>query len=275
MLRRCWVLAVLATVTLLALTEGAQAAEWDGHSAGDNVNVEGRDHSGGGRGEIQIDPNVQYKSSDSCRPDDEVRVLITCANGRIQDFTDCPDGESLPPRWMRVRDDEGSPWGPWMLLSTFACPGEPGYPTVTERDLRSLQIAAPPISVQPPNGWTLTGVDTVFFTRAAPQRFRVALLGYPVDVEVTPGRYSWDFGDWTAPLETTRPGAPWPHATITHAYRAAGSVVPRLTSTWHGRFRVVGHRTWQAVTGTATTTSTAPGLEVFPARTHRVVDPLP
>lgn len=144
------------------------------------------------------------------------------------------------------------------------------------RALATLTISPSPIVVQPPDGWTLVNVPTITYTQPAEQVLDTTLLGISVQIRATPRSFTWDYGDGTAPLSTTDPGAAYPHHTVAHTYdEPAEQVQIALTTTWSGQFRITGTPTWTDVTGTATTTSTADPLRVYEARSRLVTDNLP
>ena len=92
-------------------------------------------------------------------------------------------------------------------------------------------------------------------------------------MRATPARFTWTFGDASAPLATTDPGKPYPDATIAHAYRAAGVHRIGLTTAWTGEFLVDGFSTWLPIDGTAQTRATSRPLTVYTARSRLVAGP--
>ncbi|RXR26366.1 hypothetical protein EQW78_01645 [Oerskovia turbata] len=145
-----------------------------------------------------------------------------------------------------------------------------------ERALATLDITPSPVSVQPPDGWTLVNIPTITHTTDDSQELATTLLGIPVTLRVEPDTFTWDYDDTTPPLVTTDPGAPYPDHTVHHTYtQPADQVTITLTTTWTARFRITGAPTWTAISGTATTTSTAAPLQVHEARSRLVTDPLP
>jgi hypothetical protein len=145
--------------------------------------------------------------------------------------------------------------------------------TVSAEQFARLPLAPSPITVQPPHGWAFVNMDTIVYTDAASQVLPTTVLGFGVEVEATPIRYTVDFGDGSEPLVTEDPGAPWPNPTITHVYTQPGQVTITVSTTWSGRFRVLGYTGWRPVLGYATTTSAAPPLDILEARTHLVSGP--
>jgi len=137
-----------------------------------------------------------------------------------------------------------------------------------------LPLVASALSVQPRSGWALVNLDTIAFSDGAGQTLAATVLGTDVVVRAVPAGYRWDFGDGSAPLSTTQPGAPYPHATITHQYRHEETVRITLTTTWRADFQVVGSGTWEPVDGTATTQSSSAPLTIYTAVPHLVADPV-
>ena len=204
------------------------------------------------------------------------------------DTPDCPGGATpvaravcasglvgLSPLWRRTVDPAAaSGWTPWLLVAgSSTCPGDAGFPAITAADLQRLPLVPSTIGIEPPTGWTLANVPTIVFTANPTQTLRTTVLGVGVSVRATPSTFTWDFDDDTAPVSTTDPGARYPHATITHTYRAAGTHRLTLTTGWTGQFLVDGYSTWQPITGTARTTTTSDPLSVLTPRPHLVADP--
>ena len=120
--------------------------------------------------------------------------------------------------------------------------------------------------VQPPDGFTLVGFATNFYTaNAAPTTQPVTLLGQRIEIEATPTSYLWQFGDGTSETTST-PGAAYPDLQITHQYRHAHVTVhPRVDTTYAGRYRL-GNGSWQTIPGTLTVIGAAGNLRVGEAQ---------
>ena len=183
----------------------------------------------------------------------------------------CDAGPATLPLWRQARPALTVPWTglPWQLVRGYGCP-EDVVPPMTAEDFRRLPLPAPTLTVQPARTWVLVNKPTIVYTDATPVRLQTDLLGHPMEVEATPSRFTYDFGDGSAPLTTTSPGAPWPHHDTSHVYRRLGSRSITLTTTWSGRYRPVGTTVWHAVPGTATTTVTSPPFTVEELRSHLV-----
>jgi hypothetical protein len=91
----------------------------------------------------------------------------------------------------------------------------------------------------------------------------VTLLGQRVDLRITPSRFGWVFGDGEG-VATTTAGAPFPDLDITHGYRRAGRVGPRVDTTYAAMFSVNGGP-WRDVAGTVTIPGEPVDLEVVTA----------
>ena len=183
----------------------------------------------------------------------------------------CDAGVPTLPLWRQTRPTVTTPWTglPWQMVRGYGCP-EDVVPPMTAEDFRRLPLPAPALTVQPARGWVLVNKDTIVYTDPAVVHLTTDLLGYPMEVEATPSRFTYDFGDGSAPLSTTSPGAPWPHQDTAHVYRQLGTRAITLTTTWSGRYRVVGTTVWHDVNGTATTTATSAPFEVQELRAYLV-----
>lgn len=151
----------------------------------------------------------------------------------------------------------------------YYCPetGVTAQPQITNalvlRALRRIDLPQSELSVQPTNGRTLVNFDTNFYTEQGPFTRTVRLLGQRVELRIWPSQYRWVFGDGDD-LASESAGAPYPHLLVTHDYRRAGSVSPRVDTTYAARFRVNGGP-WRDVDGTVTIPGDPVGLDVVEA----------
>lgn len=61
---------------------------------------------------------------------------------------------------------------------------------------------------------------------------------------------------------------------MAHVYSSAADAVEiSLTTTWQGSFRINGTGPWLPVSGYATTTATAPAVEIVAMEVHLVPNP--
>lgn len=137
-------------------------------------------------------------------------------------------------------------------------------PQVTEGDIRRTvsEIPMPSLQIQvQPGERTLVNVPTIFHTDPRTLRESVTLLGFDIDVEATPTRYTWHLGDGTS-KSTTKPGRPYPAKDVTHTYRrVADEVRPRVDTTYSVRYRVDGGA-WAPLGQTLTAQGAPTSLEV-------------
>ena len=88
--------------------------------------------------------------------------------------------------------------------------------------------------------YTNAGVPTIVYAATPSQTHTASLFGREVVITLTASQYSYDFGDGTAPLVTSRAGEPWrrgnKEARLTHHYEETTSGGERrvitLTTTW-------------------------------------------
>jgi hypothetical protein len=148
----------------------------------------------------------------------------------------------------------GTGFGPWVsvfsgCVDVTALDPAPS-PAEVYRYFRTLPLPELTTKQQPP-GNALVNLPVIFFTDSpTTQTFTVDIRGFRVAITATASGFTWHTGDGTA-LTSTDPGAPYPHQTVTHVYRA-GSYTASLTATWSATFTVDGGPA-QQVPGTTTT----------------------
>lgn len=220
--------------------------------------------------ECHFNLNSRISERELCMRDTEVlHELLGC---EMEEFVVFPTGR-------RLRDSGGGSPGPWEQVGEMRCVAPETESTVdlqaaVEAEFARLPITPAPIAVQPDRGWTFVNVPTVVYSSSVPQVLTTELLGTQVEVEVTPASFNWDFDDDTALLETTDPGQPYPNQTVYHIYGSSGVSEISLTTTWAGKYRTNAGSPWISVTGTASTITTAPVLEVREATARLIEDPL-
>ena len=182
-------------------------------------------------------------------------VLYTYGAYR-QVITDCEGagGTEYAPYFERV---EGGPVDPREVRVQVI--------TVTREEVQRIIVDSGELIVQPGRPWVLVNAETVAMTDAAERIVGTQVLEVDVEVRVTPVLYTWDFGDGSAPLTGTDPGAPWPNHTVSHVYETPGTVTISLRTEWDAAFRVAGTSTWLPVAGRAVTTQSTDPIEVLTA----------
>lgn len=276
------VLCLGATLTLLLSTSLAVSDDnvWDGESHDDQVvvgsTVVSANHEPGSGATSATPPTYELMRKPLCVHAAEYPYrAITCLDSDDILSITCTDGtEATPPLWRRDQLADGSGWSQWRMLDYYRCPEDIAMATVVAREFQTLTIAPSGISIEPPNGWTLAGLDTVVFAEHANRTLRATILGQGVTIRAIAQSYAWDFGDGSAPLSTADPGRPYPNASISHVYRAAATRTIRLTTTWSGEYLVDGFTGWLPVGGTAATVSTSAPLRVHTAESRLVDGPV-
>lgn len=196
-------------------------------------------------------------------------AVLPCADVPPDDeLPECDDAGVLEPLLRRTRATPETAWGPWYVLSDWACRGDL-VPALTAEDFCDLPLAPPALHMEPDRAQVLVNMPTIVYSDDGMQTLRTQLLGYDVDVEARPSSYRWDFGDGSQ-RTTTTPGRPYPAKDVAHTYRTTGTQRITLTVTWSGRYRVVGVTGWQDVDGTATTSATTPEFTVVERRARLV-----
>lgn len=180
----------------------------------------------------------------------------------------CPEGEVLRAALFRRE----SPSDPWMFVEQASC--ERDLSGAVAAEFARLALRSSVVGVQPSGGWSLVNLPTIVYADGATQEYAATVLGTPVVIRATPIAYSWDFGEGLDPLVTTDPGRPYPDQTVSRPYGKPGTYAVTLTTTWSAQYRTDGAVDWLPVAGTATTTTAAPPLTVYEARSHLVADPL-
>lgn len=140
-------------------------------------------------------------------------------------------------------------------------------PALVLQEFRRVPLPAPQLSIQPPNGKTLIGLETIFSTRAEPFTRTLTLLGQQVTLRIKPSSFLWHHGDSTSQT-TDSAGKPWNHdepdidGYLTHIYEHTGEVRPSVEVTWSAEYRV-GGGAWQPVNGTVTRAGAPVPLQVL------------
>ena len=281
---------VLSSTLVAGLASGSDSIDFDSKAEQDSIDVVATDgQSGGGQGARNGDgslPSVERRAAlgANCAVGDTIvasSLVDPCEDGQLSSSVgfECDPGdirrEPVAERtWTNNPDGSVSNLSQWTLISTWECTTPAEIAAAAEAEFARLTITPSPVTIQPPDGWTLVNVDTITYTSRTPQTFTTTLLGIPVTIEATPVAFTWDYDDGTAPVTTADPGQAYPRHTVAHVYTQEATATITLATTWHGRFQITGTTTWTPITGTATTTTTAPPLTIHEARSRLVTDPL-
>ena len=117
----------------------------------------------------------------------------------------------------------------------------PSTETIVRTALARVPVSGAGLSWQPrKKSYTNAGVPTIVYAASPTQSHATSLFGHEVSITLTASQYSYDFGDGTAPLVTSRAGEPWrrgnKEARLTHHYEQVTRGDERrtitLTTTW-------------------------------------------
>lgn len=270
-----WALATLVTINCASAAHAGMNGEADGSAIklGAQEGVTQERGTPAADAEQRLLETVRHPSCTPSSIDTTTDLNGPCANtdGQVA-LPFCEGLAPVLPQWVRRRETPSSPWSPWEQAVAWSSPQDQ-LPVLTLEDFRRLPLVPLPLRIQPDRPEVLVNIATITMTEATTQHFTTDLLGYPVEVEATPSAFVWDYGDGTDPLRTTSPGHPWPDHDVFHEYRAPGTYTITLTTELTGRYRLVGSTTWHDVTGTATTTTTAPLLTAVERKSHLVSGP--
>ena len=160
--------------------------------------------------------------------------------GTIPVSVRCDDTPSVTIVWVPV--DGGTP--PDIVVNVL--PSDPGAPSLVAEDLFGI-VPLPPIFLRANPGTGLVAMPAWFWVEGyggIPLYGSETLGGTTVEVEITPQRYDWHFGDGGF-LSTGSLGRPYPdESDIQHTYEqsslgAGGQFEIRLEITFAGQFRVI------------------------------------
>ncbi len=117
-------------------------------------------------------------------------------------------------------------------------------PTLTWQSVASQirRVGVPAGEVVAPE-FTLVNLDTTFYTEPRPIDRTLDIIGYAVEVQISPVRFLWHWGDGESQTTHT-PGQPYPSTEITHTYLRAtdesASLSVSVDVTYSARYRVDG-----------------------------------
>ncbi len=109
------------------------------------------------------------------------------------------------------------------------------------------RVGVPANEVHAPR-FTLVNLKTTFYTKPQAMTRSLHLVGFDVDVRVTPTSYVWHWGDGATSTSST-PGRPYPSTLVTHTYEhATHDHRMRLSvdTVYTARYRVDGG-SWQQI----------------------------
>ncbi|MHA7132749.1 hypothetical protein [Oerskovia turbata] len=285
----------VASLAYAGLLSVSSPIDFDGKADRDSIDVVATDVSGDGSvhrprdaGGVPVSVEYRRMPASLCHTGEVMSGMGqvgSCRQGEVEGGYQvvCAVGEvALEPvfsrSWTNNPDGTISGLSDWVLHNAGDCVGSVDLAPLVEAEFARLPVAPSPVTVQPGRGWTVVNIPTITYTSAHPQVFTTTLLGIALTIEAVPRDYTWDYGDATDPVVTTDPGAPYPdhtvHHTYTHPTDPNAPTTITLTTTWTGRFQITGTPTWTPITGTATTTTTAPPLTIHEARSRLVTDPL-
>lgn len=147
-------------------------------------------------------------------------------------------------------------------------------PGMVAAAFRRVPLPSSSLTIAPPGGRTLVGLDTILSTEATPFAETLTLLGQQVELDISPAEFTWHHGDGTS-QSTDEPGIPYAEGRpmsdyVSHQYSAvADRLALRVDTTWSARFRVNGGP-WQDVGDTVTIEGDAVALEVVEAEPNLV-----
>jgi hypothetical protein len=135
------------------------------------------------------------------------------------------------------------------------------------------RVGVPAAHVNAP-GFTLVNLRTTFYTEPQAVSRSLQLVGFDVDVHVTPSSYTWHWGDGST-SSTTTPGRPYPSTDVTHTFEHATRDGPALQvsvdATYTAQYRVDGGP-WLRIPDTLTIAGPSTSLPVKQASAVLVAD---
>lgn len=167
-----------------------------------------------------------------------------------------------------VRDEEHAyGWCPTEQAAADPLPG------AVARAFAEVPVPAAVLSIQPPKGKTLVGLEAIFSTTTGAFTRSLRLLGRRIELRITPSSFTWHHGDGTTQT-TDWPGRAWDgnddmDRYLTHTYQHTGTVHPSVTVTWSATWRI-GNGPWRSVDGTVTKAGETADLTVVEAEPELV-----
>ncbi|MDO8338742.1 MAG: hypothetical protein Q7T15_10880 [Microcella sp.] len=133
----------------------------------------------------------------------------------------------------------------------------PGTPGITIRDVASFRPELATLSSEP-SGWAVRGLDANILATGGSSVRTGELFGTVAEVRFTPVAYLFDYGDGSAPLSTSTPGATWASLGLdefdptptSHAYAASGTYTVTLLVDYAAEYRIGGSGDFTPIPGT-------------------------
>ncbi|MDO4242734.1 MAG: zinc transporter [Actinomyces sp.] len=166
------------------------------------------------------------------------------------------------------------------LLTVCPPPGEaaatggtaPAPLVVTREDVAQVLVDGSGINRQPPGEEVLVSKILIVYTSGDSRILSTQVGSTPVEIEVTPTTFTWEWGDATTST-VTDPGAPFPNHTVFHKYQSTAlDVSLTLTTTWSARYRPAGAGSWRTVQGTVTTSEVSEPFDIVRTVTYLTDD---
>lgn len=274
---------ILAAAILIVMNQGAYASsyedqEWSSSTSGSTINMDAS--------RTAVQESVSSVDSSPVEPG-EVRVgvapaverRLSCGELRDAGNLDLEDPKCKNVTWSAgangVPDDNHDQRIRLPVPTTDEEPVDsvPDATALLEYAVARVQASGAGLVKQPT--WdTLIDVPTLMYVTSPTQTLTTTLFGAPVTITLEATRYSYDFGDGSAPLVTTDPGAPYPATRVYHVYqRKQPDVVITLTTTWRGSVTSPFDGSTASLNGAVTTVESTQPFTVCKAHIYTV--PLP
>ncbi|WP_156376815.1 hypothetical protein [Yonghaparkia sp. Root332] len=155
----------------------------------------------------------------------------------------------------------------------------PGTPGITIRDVASFRPELATLSSEP-DGWAVRGLHANVLAAGGTSIRTGELFGITAEVRFTPVAYLFDYGDGSAPLSTSTPGATWAalgldefDATPTsHVYESSGTYAVTLLVDYAAEYRIGGSGLWTPIPGTLAIPSDPVSIVVADSAATALVD---
>ncbi|MFY9617431.1 MAG: hypothetical protein WBH82_01920 [Arcanobacterium sp.] len=221
-----------------------QAIDWTGNANGDQVFIEGMfSTTGAFNGSTQYDGQIPTHFGQGAW---HIHALLS-----ERPPIECNGTLSIVDEWVVCIEYPGEDEPSAAELGRYV------------RDNAASFIIPGSLTAQPSLGEVLINKAVYFSASARAYSATVTVLGYPLDLQLTPVSYAWDFGDGNTRITTT-PGGPWPDGDVTHTYYSPGEVIPGVTVSWTVDTALPGDP-WTRIPGLAVTNAYADPFSVVEA----------